>query len=249
MTGSLTDDLLNGLPEGRVLEVAIGLHWTGVVAEVAGERRCGLATTLRHAGHTHGEYDVPDAGRLTGFKARALAALAHQAGPQRSLGFAAINALLPRTPARWVDANAADVIAERGAGRTVALVGHFPFVEVLRPRVGTLHVLEQNPLPGDLPAEAAAEVLPAADVVAITGLTLLNGTFEELIGLCAPEATVLVLGPTTPLHPALFARGVDLLSGAVVEDIDAVMTALREGANFRQLHRAGVRLVTMGRGM
>ena len=137
------------------------------------------------------------------------------------------------------------MIAEHGAGRTVALIGHFPFVETLRQKVGALHVLEMNPLPGDLPASAAPDILPGADMVAITGLTLLNGTFEGLVDLCAPEATVLVLGPTTPLHDALFDCGVNLVSGAVVQDVDAVLRVARQGGNFRQLRRAGVRLVTI----
>lgn len=244
---SLIDQILTDLPDGRVEDVSIGLHWTVVVMDVGGERRCGLASTLHNDAHTHGEYDVPEAGQLTNRTGLELAALAHSATPiQRSIGFAALNALLPRQPARWTDINASEVIAEHGAGREVALIGHFPFVKSLRERVGALHVLELNPLPGDLPASAAPDILPKVDVVAITGLTLLNGTFEGLVDLCAPGATVLVLGPTTPLHDALFERGVTLISGSIVEDVDAVVRTIRQGANFRQAKRAGVRLVTMG---
>ena len=60
-----------------------------------------------------------------------------------------------------------------------------------------------------------------------------------------PEALVLVLGPSTPLSPALFDYGVHLLSGAVVQDVEAVLRAVSQGANFRQVRRLGVRLVTM----
>jgi hypothetical protein len=38
-----------------------------------------------------------------------------------------------------------------------------------------------------------------------------------------------------------------LLSGSVVEEIDAVLQGVSQGAGFRQLHRLGVRLVTMHR--
>lgn len=58
--------------------------------------------------------------------------------------------------------NAEDVIAELGAGKRVALIGHFPFVPRLRERVGTVWVLEQEPRGEDLPAGAAREVVPAA---------------------------------------------------------------------------------------
>jgi hypothetical protein len=105
--------------------------------------------------------------------------------------------------------------------------------------------LEQRPAGEDLPAEAACDVIPRAQVVAITGTALLNHTFESLMGLCRPGALVLVLGPSTPLSPILFDYGVHILSGSVVEDVEAVLQAVSQGANFRQVHRHGVRLVTI----
>jgi hypothetical protein len=45
----------------------------------------------------------------------------------------------------------------------------------------------------------------------------------------------------------MFDTDLDLLSGAVVEDIDAVLAAVSQGAGFRQVHRAGVKLVTLQR--
>jgi uncharacterized protein (DUF4213/DUF364 family) len=164
---------------------------------------------------------------------------------EAALGIAAINALLPRHEELWTDLNAEEVIVQHGADKRVALVGHFPFTPRLRQEVGTLWVLEQEPRGEDLPAELATHVLPEADVIAMTGTTLINHTFEELMALRRPEALVLVLGPSTPLSPLLFEHGVHLLSGAVVEDVEAVLRAVSQGANFRQLHQQGVRLVTM----
>jgi uncharacterized protein (DUF4213/DUF364 family) len=112
---------------------------------------------------------------------------------------------------------------------------------------GTLWVLEKRPQGEDLPAEAAGEVVPQADIVAISGTTLMNRTFDDLIALCRPDALVLVLGPSTPLSPIMYRYGAQILSGSVVEDIDAVLRAVTQGANFRQVHRHGVRLVTMQR--
>jgi uncharacterized protein (DUF4213/DUF364 family) len=164
---------------------------------------------------------------------------------ETAIGVAAINALLPPYEEQWVDVNAEEVIAGQGGGKGVVVVGHFPFIPRLRERVGRLWVLEQQPRGGDLPAEAAAEVVPQADVLAITGTTLINRTFESLMALRRPEALVLLLGPSTPLSPVLFDHGVRLLSGAVVEDIDSVLRAVSQAANFRQVHQQGVRLVTM----
>lgn len=244
------DDLLATLPDAPVQTVLIGSHWTAVVAEIEGHRRCGLASSQQAKdNHHHGAGPaVPDAGRLHHKSGRALAELAHSdSPPEVSVGVATINALLPLQENAWIDLNAQTVIAEQGADKHVALVGHFPFTARLREHVEHLSVLELRPQDDDLPASAAPEIIPQADVVAITSLTLLNRTFEGLLGLCRPDALVLLLGPTTPLSPVFFDHGVHILSGSVVEDVDAVLQTIGQGGNFRQVHRAGVRLVTMRR--
>jgi uncharacterized protein (DUF4213/DUF364 family) len=244
---TILDQLLATLPDGPVQDVWVGAFWTAVVTEAGGRRRCGLASTPRSEEHHHGGGPaVPDAGRLAERSARDLAGLARSESPmEAAIGVAAINALLPPSPELWVDVNAEEIIARHGTGKNVALVGHFPFIPRLREAVGTLGVLELQPGPGDLPSEAAPDVIPQADVVAITGTTLINHTLEGLLALCRPEALVLVLGPSTPLSPILLDYGVDILSGAVVEDAEAVLRAVSQGANFRQVHRQGVRLVTI----
>jgi uncharacterized protein (DUF4213/DUF364 family) len=244
------DDLLATLPDGTVHDVRVGVFWTAVVVEVGGRRRCGLASTMVGPDDHHhsGLADVAAAGSLLDRTSAELAGLANSGSQlEVSIGMAAINALLPARATDWVDLNAEQVILERGAGRRVAVIGHFPFLPRCREVAGTLWVLEKRPQGQDLPAEAAGEVVPQADVVAISGTTLMNRTFDELIALCRPDALVLVLGPSTPLSPVMFDYGVEVLSGAVVEDIDAVLRAVGQGANFRQVHRHGVRLVTMRR--
>ncbi len=243
----LIDNLLATLPDGVVQELRVGAFWTAVIVEVAGRRRCGLASTLRQENHHHGGGPaVRDAGQLAAGTARELAELAHSPRPmEAAIGMATINALLPAREELWTDLNAEAVIAQHGAGKRVAIVGHFPFIPRLRERVATLWVLEQQPQGDDLPAQSASLVIPKADVVAITGTTLLNHTFQELLSLCRPEALVLVLGPSTPLSPIMFDHGVHILSGAVVEDVESVLRAVSQGANFRQVRRQGVRLVSM----
>jgi hypothetical protein len=125
------------------------------------------------------------------------------------------------------------------------MVGHFPFVPRLRSRVGELRVLDQQPQAGDLPAEAANDVLPEAQVVVITGMTIVNHTLEGLLKLCSPEAFVIVMGPSTPLSPLLFDFGVSIISGSVVTEIEPVLRTISQAGDFRQVHRAGVRLVNM----
>ena len=241
----LLHDVLDSLPDGEAVHICIGPHWTAVVIEVEGQGHCGLASTLSGS-HVHGVADVPQAGHLEDLPGRELAALILSEQPTLvSVGAAAVNALLPRKPDTWREINAEEAIAEHGRGKTVALIGHFPFTNRLRPRVGKLHVLELDPRPGDLPVSAASEILPRADVVAITSMTLMNRSLDGLLKLCDPQALIILLGPTTPLSPILFDYGIDLLCGSVVTDIQPVLRTVRQAGNFRQVHKAGVRLVSV----
>lgn len=242
---SLLARIIDTLPEGEVERVCIGLHWTCVQVHTQGQSRLGLASTLE-AAQDYSVTDLPEAGEFVGFSGLDLSRRVLNAhGPMASVAMATVNALLPPLPERWVDINAEEVIAQRGAGKKVAMVGRFPFVERLRPRVGELTVLERRPQEGEFSAESAPQIIPEAEVVAITGMTVANGSLDGLLELCRPESLVILLGPTTPLSPVLFEYGVDILAGAIVEKPEHVICALQEGGNFRQLHRAGVRLVTM----
>ena len=144
-----------------------------------------------------------------------------------------------------MERNAGDVLAQKGKGKQVALVGHFPFVPELREQVGKLNVLELRPQDGDLHASEAPRIIPQSDVVAITSMAFVNGTMDGLLKLCPPEAYVIVLGPSTPLSPLLFAHGMDMLCGSIVDVIDPVLDSILADNGFQQIKRHGVRLVTI----
>jgi uncharacterized protein (DUF4213/DUF364 family) len=242
---TVVERLLNILEQdGRLTDLRVGTHWTLAVVETAHGERGGLASTQMVHGLDHGSPAVREAGWLLGRSARDLAGWAMSPGAtERSIGFAVLNALLNVDEARCAVLNAESLLLEHAAGAHVAIVGHFPFVPKVRAAAARCSVLELNPQPGDLPAEAAPDVLPTADVVAITGMTLVNGTFEDLAALCRPDAFVVLLGATTPVTPLLFDYGVDAVSGTVVDDIAAAAAAVSQGATFRQIR--GKRLLTM----
>ena len=246
-TQAVIHDLLAAVPDGVVIDVRVGAFWTAVVVASENVRRCGLASNLHDRGHDHGPGTVVrEAGNLCGREARQVAGLAHSDSLiERSIGLATLNALLAPRPEECAELNAEEAIARHGAGKRVVVVGSFPFIPRLRERVGDLTVLDQRPGTGALPAEAAGETVPRADVLAVTATSLLNRTFDELMALRNPRSRVVMLGPSTPLSPVMFDHGVQLLSGSVVENVDAVLLAVSQGANFRQIHPRGVRLVTM----
>ena len=238
----ILEDLIGGLKSDALArEVCIGPFFTAVWS-----RGCGLASTVMPEEHEHGAIFVGDAGALAGKSAGGLARLAYSDSPlEASIGMAAINSLLEVDESRCREFNAGDLLIERGRGKKVALVGHFPFVPALRKAAARLWVLELRPRPGDVGTEEAEAAVPEADIVAITGSAFINHTIESLLSLCRPDSLVVILGPTTPLSPVLFDYGVDVISGTRVVDPELALRCLSEGATFRQI--AGTRLLTMER--
>lgn len=236
------DDLLASLPaeEAALRDVRVGPFWTVVWTE----RGAGLASTQRDAHTPHGHSLIRWAGDLMEHNANELAGLLRAKSPmEAALGMAAANALLEVDEGLLTDRNASEEIIRRGQGKRVVIVGHFPFIPKVRQAVGHLDVLELDPGPGEMASTAAAKVIPQADVIAITGTSLVNKTFDGLMQQCRPDAFVLMLGPTSPLSPVLFEHGVDLVAGTRIVDPVTALTVASQGAIFRQMR--GVRLVTM----
>jgi len=238
---SILDDLLSELHmDAPVRTVLVGAHWTVVCS-----RHCGMAATLMDD-HAHGHSQVRDVGYLHSKTACQLADYAHSDNLlEASNGVAAINSLLDVDESQAVEINAVDVLIEHGYGKNVALIGHFPFIPKLRPVVGQLWVIEQRPAEDEYPAESAANLIPQADVVAITSSTLINHTLDKLLSLCRSDALVMMLGPSTPLSPVLYNYGVSILSGTRVINEAAVLRTVGHRASFQQVE--GVRLITLRR--
>ncbi len=245
---TIYEEIIQTLIPAKILSVHVGLSRTAVMAETAEGLRCGISGTLTNPEFNHRiRPSVQAAGHLHEMPAAALAGLVHSDSyTEVSIGLAAINALLPRRPQQWCQLNGEDYIAQAGAGKNVAVVGHFPFVDWLKDSAANLWVLELEPREGDLPASAAPEIIPQADLVAITGTTLINNTFLGLVELCSPDARVVLIGPSSPLSPVLFDHGVDIISGTVVADPHKALLGISQGSSLSQLRSEGcIQLVTM----
>jgi len=214
-----------------------------VDAEVRGVGvfRCAAAVESRHAGVAYGFWDrsnVPTLdgrrGGLQGGIARELCRLSLSSDPvEAAIGVAAINSLL-EPAGRIIEKNGYQMAIERAAGKRLAVVGHFPFVEEIAGSVEKLWVLELRPGPGDLPVGMAPEIIPRADVVMITGTTLVNHTADGLLKL-AHGKTIIMLGPTTVMSPVLFDYGVSAVCGVRIIDSKAAIDHLRRGGGMRDL--------------
>ena len=238
----IIEDLLSTLNyKAPVRDMRQGPFQTAVLT-----RDCGLASTPHDPGPHHNRTPVKEAGLLMEKSTLALAEMANSSSSyEAAIGMATINSLVKVDEQRCLQLNAGDLLVERGRGKKVALVGHFPFTPKLRKVAGQLQVIERQPQPGDFTENQAERLIPQAEVVGITGTAFTNHTIEHLLGLCEPQAYVIVLGGTAPLSPVLFNYGVDAVSGTRVVDPEMALSCVSQGATFRQIK--GIQLLTMMR--
>ena len=231
------DDLISSLNKDNVVQdVYSCVLWTAVKT-----RHWGLASSFRQEHPHHGR--VRDVGKMRGKPAPELAEYAKSDNLlEASIGMAAINSLLEVDEAECSNDNAGDILALKGRGKNIAVVGHFPFTGQLKKVARKLWVIEQHPSGEDLPAEAAEDILPRADVVGLTGTSLINHTFEDLMSLCKDKFVVMV-GPTSPLSPVIFDHGVDVISGIRVIQPERMLACITEGAMFKQIE--GLKYLSM----
>lgn len=210
--------LTEGL-SGAASRVIVGLNWTLVV----GPNGAGLAHTPARG--TEGCRSLPSPGTYAG---RPLAELAAFWGAQNvfehAIAVAAVNAHWNRSDLEGESVNGLDLIENHGE-RTV-MIGRFPGIAERWPGIA---VVEREPRAGEHPESALPDLLPKAKFVAVTASAIVNGSMPRILAL-SKGATVLVIGPSTPLAPSLFAHGIDMLSGYVARDIDGLARAISEGA-------------------
>lgn len=232
----LIEDLLRSVSglDAWVKRVCIGLHWTAVESRFVG---------ISHTYKTHRKVEVAESGCLAGRSALELAARLRSWEPlEASLGLAALNSLIEPS---GDPGNIFEEILRLAPGRTVTIIGRFPFNGQVAAIAGRTHLLEMEPGRGELPPAAAEEVIPASDLTVISATALINQTLPRLLELGRPGTTI-VLGPSTPLNDVLFRHGADILAGTRVTDPDALFSSLMQGVkSFNRL--AGIEALSRRR--
>lgn len=219
-------DLAQGVAEDEVKRVVVGLNWT----MVEGPHGIGLAQTPERG--TPGCLAAPKAGFRAGGSLREMAALVKTNNPfDVALGVAACNAHYNRFDLDADSGNGLDSFG-RPEGEAV-VIGAFP---AIADRLPGIKVIDRKPGPGQFPEEAAETLLPAAETVIITSATLANRSLPRLLVL-ARDARVALVGPGVPLTERLFSYGVEVLSGLIVEDRDAIARIVAEGGGAKDLKR------------
>lgn len=234
---------IRDISEIEASEVRIGLGYTGVMLNTG------------HVGVSHTLLDdipkccqvVKQAGKLAGNSALQIAELVKSWDPiEATLGVATLNALsqmvLEEESSKYSITENANFIEHVGIKEedTVVLVGTIcPFIPLIKERAKSLLILERDYRlrVGEemLPDTACEEVFPKADVVIITGSTLVNGTIDRLLYLCKSARAVGLAGPTASILPDhLFEHGVTITGGIKVVDAQGILRVISEGGGVPQ---------------
>ena len=138
-----------------------------------------------------------------------------------------------------VNTDAVDAVRMPAESSVVVVGAVVPILRKLKARGGRWWVIEQDPqtLKGDemnhfIPADQSAATISAADVLIVTGVTLVNHTLDPILQAARPDAEIAVIGPTASMLPdALFARGVRVVGGVWVKEPDQLLDVLAAGGS------------------
>jgi len=222
----------------KLIEVCA--HWTLVTSH-----NSGMASTVLGC-QPHGEQLVSDAGALLNRSALELAALNSSDNTlEVSIALAAINSLLDIPTENIKEINVAEVLMNSGKGKKIAFIGHFPFIPKIKKIADEVWVIDLHPAEGEFSPVDAQNILPQADILAMTANTLINNWAEEYLSLCDTHALKIMMGPSTPMTPLLFDFGLDILAGVRVIDPKLVHDYIAQGAAFSQVK--GIEKITLTR--
>jgi uncharacterized protein len=226
----LYEQISSSAKNHRITDLRIGLGYIGVRLD---NYSTGIAAVLFDA-LPPGCTVVSAAGNVAGSPATDL--LQYLIGGKNPLeiaiGLATANALIEQSPNDAVDDREATTYLNLQKGVKVAMVGLFaPLVSRIRATGAELIIIEKNSARIKILGDAEKnDALKSCDVAIITATTLINNTFEETINLLGTPRAVAIMGPSTPLMPAIFRdTPVTHLGGVTVADSFRVMQIISEG--------------------
>ncbi len=191
---------------------------------------------------------MPQSGKLRGAKvSKILDGMFFGNAMRRAIGIAVMNALSNTvweeegysgyTITKNVDPMD-DYIFPEG-GKAVVVGALVPYLRMFKTQKRDFSILEKDTstlkpdeLARHVPDERAPEVVSQADLLIITGTTLINDTLEELLATAKTGADIIVVGPTASMLPEAFIeRGVLSIGGVMVTKPDELLDILAEAGS------------------
>lgn len=130
---------------------------------------------------------------------------------QKGIGIAVLNAASHSLPLKDEENNEKPFgIAVRDTD-SVGIIGYIPpVVKSMRQKAQKIYVFDQgiskeeDPAGLVAPMEKQAELLPACDIVIMSGTTLINGTLDGILELCPKAREAVLIGASAPMYPEAF---------------------------------------------
>ncbi len=204
---------------------------------------------------------MPNSGKLAGQPVAEYIDRLQNGGPlQKALGIAVLNAL---SSTCWRNNHPADYNLKIGAdpvenliisddAKVVVIGALVPYIRLLKTRGQPFHILEKDPrtlkadeMPYFCPQEKARECIASADLLIITGTTLINNTLEDILRQMQGSTEAILVGPTASMLPeAFFSRGIKAIGGISVTDPDRLLDTLSEaGSGYHFYGKSAERIV------
>ncbi len=147
---------------------------------------------------------------------------------KKAIGMAALKAILPDVPT-YMKGNSIDLFKNMSETKSTCFIGHFQEAAAMRTAGFPVNIIELFPRPGDIHWDNSHDVLSKAKVVFMTGLTLVNNTFDEVIRR-TPEAEYrIIMGPTVPLSKCLFNFGIWSAGSTLIRNPDTTIRYCQRG--------------------
>ena len=254
---SITRELIEFIKDSGIInqlditpkDIRIGVFYTGVVLSSghAGMSYTPVQEIPEAVCCPRSHAKMPAAGELLNMEITGLMDYALDDNALKAaVGMATLNALsailLADDTCRYKPSaygNALDLV-EITSEDTVAMVGAFPpFIKRIQEITKNLFVIDKNPKvvgKGDTikieSADRLKEIIPQANILVITGVTLVNHTLGPILELAEKANEIVVVGPTASVYPEpLFARGVTVLGGVKITDAARMIHLIGEAGS------------------
>lgn len=171
-------------------------------------------------------------------KASALELLSSRFILHRAVGMACLKSLLP-VPEEVIPGNAAAMVEAAAAQAPTCFIGYFKEAAHWREMGRPVNIVELFPRPGDIHWDDADEVLGKAQIVVMSGLTVVNETLESVIRRTPAAQVRIMMGPTVPPSPVIFECGLDLLGVTLVREMPLMARYAELGGEASPTRRPG----------
>lgn len=108
-----------------------------------------------------------------------------------------------------------ELLIQKYQHKSIVSIGSFAFLKRLK--LTNLSIIEKSPKSNEYPDTASEYLIDNADLVLITGATLINKSFERLTQL-SQKKEVFLIGPSVPFIPDFYSSNISLFGYCILQN-------------------------------